>query len=110
MSFLRHGEIFRSDGAVEPRGRTAASRRSAPGPGKGAREERVLAHRLDESPVGYPSAGCSPAEPTCVSPTIRYSAISSTGWSIENHRPANHCLTGCLSPGVHFTKGGLADC
>ena len=44
MSFSRHQEIFPSDGGV---GLAA----NAP------------AHRLDEFPAGYSSAGCSPAEP-----------------------------------------------
>jgi hypothetical protein len=55
MSFLRHGEIYRPDVVrLEPRGRTAASRWSAPGPGKGSRrEERALAHHrvVSDNPV-----------------------------------------------------------
>ena len=51
-SFLRHGEIFPSDGS---RAKAASL--------------RPTAHRLDEFPVGYPLAGCSPAEPASVSPT-----------------------------------------
>ena len=51
MSFLRHREIFRSDG------RARSGVETAPG-----------AHRLDESPAGYSSAGCSPAEPASASP------------------------------------------
>jgi hypothetical protein len=72
MSFLRHGEIYRSDVGLRIKdwGRTAASRQSAPGPAIGThREEHVLAHRLDESPAGYSSAGCAPAEPASASPT-----------------------------------------
>jgi hypothetical protein len=49
MSFLRHREIYPSDG-----GSTLA------GP--------AHAHRLDEFPTGYSLAGCSPAEPTSASP------------------------------------------
>jgi len=49
MSFLRHREIYPSDG-----GSTLAG----PAP----------AHRLDEFPTGYSLAGCSPAEPTSASP------------------------------------------
>jgi len=48
MSFFRHGEIYRSDGE--------------------RRTDRSPTHRLDESPTGYSSAGCSPAEPACASP------------------------------------------
>ena len=53
MSFLRHREIFRSDGQA----RSGVD--AAPG-----------AHRLDESPAGYSSAGCSPAEPASASPAL----------------------------------------
>jgi hypothetical protein len=49
MSFLRHEEIYPSDGDS-----TVVS--------------RAPAHRLDEFPAGYSSAGCSPAEPTSASP------------------------------------------
>jgi len=48
MSFLRHREIYRSDG----NGRDAA----AP------------VHHCDEFPTGYSLAGCSPAEPASASP------------------------------------------
>ena len=54
MSFLRHREIYRSDREA----RSGVT--SAPG-----------AHRLDESPAGYSSAGCPPAEPASASPAIR---------------------------------------
>ena len=70
MSFLRHREIYRSDGSHSVRGRNAASRRSAPGPGQKARPKArasLIVH--DEFPVGYSSAGCSPAEPASASPT-----------------------------------------
>jgi putative transposase len=54
MSFFRHEEIYRSD------------------QGSGPEREPVEAgspdHRLDESPAGYSSAGCSPAEPASASP------------------------------------------
>jgi putative transposase len=55
MSFFRHAEIYRSD----------ANNRAIKG-------STVFAaspdHRSDESPAGYSSAGCSPAEPTSASP------------------------------------------
>lgn len=54
MSFFRHAEIYRSDPASERR--TALSAASSPD------------HRLDESPAGYSSASCSPAEPASASP------------------------------------------
>ena len=54
MSFFRHEEIFRPDvGAWAER---EADRASSP------------AHRLDESPAGYSSAGWSPPEPASASP------------------------------------------
>ncbi len=49
MSFVRHREIYPSDG-----GQT--------------RTGRAPAHRLDEFPTGYSLAGCSPAEPASASP------------------------------------------
>jgi hypothetical protein len=52
MSFLRHAEIYRSDGREKAEEAAASS-----------------AHRLDEFPAGYSWAGCSPAEPACASPT-----------------------------------------
>ena len=51
MSFLRHGEIYRSDGNGRD-GRAAAP-----------------LDRCDEFPNGYSSAGCSPAEPASASPS-----------------------------------------
>src|SRR5437867_8757408 len=52
MSFLRHREIYQVEASWRGRNRGPA---------------RAL--RLDESPVGYSLAGCSPAEPTSASPT-----------------------------------------
>src|SRR5713226_8233396 len=57
MSFLRHREIYQVEGSWRGRNRGPA---------------RAL--RLDESPVGYSLAGCSPAEPASASPTGGYSA------------------------------------
>jgi putative transposase len=56
MSFFRHAEIYRPmwDSGCRSLGATTAA---AP------------THRLDEFPVGYSSAGCSPAEPASASPT-----------------------------------------
>jgi len=54
MSFFRHGEIYQSDGK---------------GNGSGERRRvRPPAHRTDESPAGYSSASCSPAELASASP------------------------------------------
>src|SRR5262252_4324268 len=54
MSFFRHAEIYRSDARRWKRRKPTAV--GSP------------AHRLDESPAGYSSAGCSPAEPASASP------------------------------------------
>jgi hypothetical protein len=56
MSFFRHREIFRSDRNVSKNGKPA--------------ETGSPTHRLDESPAGYSSAGCSPAEPASASPAM----------------------------------------
>jgi len=55
MSFFRHEEIFRSD--VGSKSKEEPAETGSPD------------HRLDESPAGYSSAGCSPAEPASASPT-----------------------------------------
>jgi putative transposase len=54
MSFFRHEEIYRIDG-------TPALTRSGP-------QDRSPDHRFDESPAGYSSASCSPAELASASP------------------------------------------
>ena len=67
MSFLRHREIYRSDG----RGRSWAWSWERVWSGEQARSGVVAApgaHRFDESPAGYSLAGCSPAEPASASP------------------------------------------
>jgi|SRR5271157_1842749 len=88
MSFLRHGEIYRSDVVIKTiadRGPGAASRWSAPGPRQRTRrKERALLIVRDEFPVGYSLAGCSPAEPASASPTG-----SSMRWSLT----AGNCLS-----------------
>jgi transposase InsO family protein len=58
MSFFRHPEIFRNKGSFK----TGESASNSP-----------AAHHFDESPAGYSSAGCSPAEPASASPTEDYS-------------------------------------
>src|SRR5439155_17087836 len=52
MSFLRHREIYQVEAS-----------------GRGRNRGLARALRLDESPVGYSLAGCSPAEPASASPT-----------------------------------------
>jgi putative transposase len=58
MSFFRHGEIYQSDG-----GGTSSGERP---------HSRPPAHRSDESPAGYSSASCSPAELASASPAERH--------------------------------------
>src|SRR5437762_77641 len=77
LSFKRHEEIYQSDDALRKQGRDPAS--------------PSLAHRLDESPVGYSSAGCAPAEPAFASPT---ETSLQPSISLGNDFPAN----GSLSP------------
>ncbi len=68
MRFLRRGQIYRSDGpfqvkrgeGLRPWGFLVGARSELASP---------PTHRLDESAVGYSSAGCSPAEPASASPT-----------------------------------------
>jgi 2,3-dihydroxybenzoate decarboxylase len=80
MSFPRHREIFPSDGG-------ASLAASAP------------AHRLDEFPAGYSSAGCSPAWPAFASPAGHQYALMSSCRSRTFHRTANCVLTVCVSRG-----------
>jgi hypothetical protein len=80
MSFLRHLEIYPSDGDVDF---------PANGP----------AHRLDEFPAGYSLAGCSPAEPASASPTAFEYAVRSSCRARQFHRTANCVLTVCVSRG-----------
>ena len=58
MSFFRHGEIYQSDGEGNSSGERPKSRSPT--------------HRSDESPAGYSSASCSPAELTSASPAERH--------------------------------------
>ena len=70
--FFRHREIFRSDVIRSVRERLC--RRPRP-------------HRLDEFPVGYSSAGCSPTVPASASPTGHHSALPSSCRSTTNTSP-----------------------
>src|SRR5580693_2523367 len=80
MSLFRHREIFPND------------------PGA-TLSDYARAHRPDESPVGYSSAGCSPASPASALPTGSQCALNSSCWSTDFHRTANCVLTVCLTPG-----------
>jgi transposase InsO family protein len=57
MSFFRHGEIYQSDEGTYNSGERP--------------KDRPPAHRPDESPAGYSSASCSPAELASASPAER---------------------------------------
>src|SRR6185437_12395091 len=88
MSFFRHPEIFPSD-----RGATLSG--------------CALAHRLDEFPAGYSSAGCSPAEPASASPTGHDFAVRVLRRTMIFQPTACCRLTGCLSRGMR-NEGMLA--
>lgn len=60
VSFSRHGEIYRS--GKRPRGRPRKVKEEPGSPSSPT-------HPIDESPVGYSSAGWSPPEPASASPT-----------------------------------------
>ena len=80
MSFLRHREIYPSDGGV-------------------SRQADAPAHRLDEFPTGYSLAGWSPPEPASASPAGSQYAVQSSCRSRDFQRTANSVLTVCVSPG-----------
>ena len=84
MSFLRHREIFRSDVIRLVRER---------------RNRRSLAHRLDEFPVGYSSASCTPAELAPALPTGIHSATQARRRPRNFQPMANSVLTFCVTPG-----------
>jgi hypothetical protein len=65
MSFFRHEEIFRSDVSSSQSGEPT--------------ETGSPAHRLDESPAGYSSVGCTPALPTSALPTGDHSGGDHAG-------------------------------
>jgi len=92
MSFLRHGEIYRSDVGEFLVPKLGAAWAAAPS-----------THRLDEFPVGYSLAGCSPAGPASASPT-RPLCKNAGRRTINFQRTANSVLTDRLSPGVHRRK------
>jgi hypothetical protein len=71
MSFFRHEEIFRSDVDFLKSGEAV--------------ETASPAHRLDESPVGYSSVGCTPALPTSALPTEEHSGGEQCGLRSKIH-------------------------
>lgn len=91
MSFLRHQEIFPSDGGANLTANTPA-------------------HRLDEFPAGYSLAGCSPAWPASASPTGTEYAVQSVCWSRNFHRTGKCVLTVCVSRGDKRTTNSKHSC
>jgi FtsX-like permease family len=84
MSFFRHREIFRSDAI-----RLDEERRN----------RRSPAHRLDEFPVGYSSASCTPAALASASSTGIHSATQARRRPTYFQPTANSVLTFCVTPG-----------
>src|SRR5215831_12047789 len=86
MSFLRHEEIYRSDVGF-----------GHAGSGSYGLPPALIG--LDEFPVGYSLAGCSPADPASALPTAEHCAVNSSRRSRVFHRTANSVLTVCLTLG-----------
>jgi len=59
------------------------------------------AHRLDEFPAGYSSAGCSPAEPASASPVVSECAAPCRAPARMFQRTVGVSVFCCLSLGVH---------
>lgn len=62
-------------------------------------EDRVLAHRKDESPAGYSLAGCTPAESASASPAGTHLAGIRFRTTMQFLRTAKSVLTVCLKYG-----------
>jgi putative transposase len=73
LSFFRHEEIYRPDVGLELGGEPAQT--ASP------------AHRSDESPAGYSSASCSPAELASASPVENNSGSNQDVWLVKNVEP-----------------------
>jgi hypothetical protein len=91
MSFLRHGEIYRPISSC-------GSKPEQPWP------DCPGAHRYDEFPAGYCSAGCAPAEPASASPAGTHRATSANGSAIGKQRTARSVLTASLTRGDNPTR------
>jgi hypothetical protein len=94
-------------GSIDPKegwwsrtlGAGAAFRWSAPRPREQRAGRIALAHRFDESPAGYSSAGCSPAEPACAWPAkLSLPHNGSAGYDLS--------ANGNLSPNALSQAGG----
>jgi hypothetical protein len=90
MSFLRHGEIYRSDVTLNQ----SWERQPASSP--------PVLIGYDEFPAGYSLAGCPPAEPASASPT-KDDSQQPRHRTMIFHRTAITPLTSCLSQRVHST-------
>src|SRR6516225_6914346 len=99
MSFLRHGEAYRSDVAGAALGATTV----AVTPSSGSSASMSV-------PIGYSLAGCSPAEPASASPTIDHShqpTLPYNDFSANGNNPLNSvsqskgALHSPLYPGSH---------
>lgn len=88
MSFLRHEEVYPSDGG-------AGMAVGAP------------AHRLDEFPAGNSLVGCSPPESASASPAGHRYAVMSSFRSMDFQRPENSVLTVCLTPRGQAQNGTM---
>src|ERR1700675_3474095 len=84
MSFLRQREIYQVE--VGWRGRNRGPARAL---------------RLDESPVGYSLAGCSPAEPASASPTGGTLQQWRGAWQLAFRRYLFTTLSRGLTLGAH---------
>jgi hypothetical protein len=93
MSFFRHREIFQSDVIRSVRER---------------RNRRSPAHRLDEFPVGYSSASCTPALLASASPTGIHSATQARRRQTSFQPTANSVLTSCVTSGDNRKPGSLS--
>src|SRR3954468_2403328 len=89
MSFLRHREIYPSDGGA-------------------IAVDHAPAHRLNEFPVSYSLTGCAPALPVSASPTALEYAVPSPCRSNAFQRTANSVLTICVSGGGKRTTVACA--
>jgi len=80
MSFLRHGEIYRSDVRLNQ----SWERQPASSP--------PVLIGYDESPAGYSLAGCPPAEPASASPTeddSQQPSLPYNDFSANSNNPLN---------------------
>ena len=89
MSFLRHREIYRSDGLDLRWSGAQSARLHAP------------THRFDEFPTGYSLAGCSPAEPASASPADEEFTLRAVPQPTIFQQMGKTCLPACLTSGVH---------